>query len=68
MQSNAISTLANTQLPTINTWIQVIEWISDLIYESKNLYDVVFFDTNPSFSIYTQMALSATEKLILPVM
>lgn len=68
MQSNAISTLANTQLPTVNTWIQVIEWISDLIHAAENMYDIVFFDTNPSFSIYTQMALAATEKLILPVM
>jgi len=68
LQSNAISTLANTQLPTVNTWISVIEWIEDLINAGQQNYDTVFFDTNPSFSIYTQMALTATQKLLLPVM
>jgi len=67
LQSNAISTLSNTQLPGINTWIKVIEWISDLLSRGE-AYDVVFIDTNPSFSIYTQMALASTENLILPVM
>jgi cellulose biosynthesis protein BcsQ len=68
LQSNAISTLANTQLPTVNTWISVIEWIEDLVNAGKHIYHAVFFDTNPSFSIYTQMALAATTRLILPVM
>jgi cellulose biosynthesis protein BcsQ len=68
LQANAISTLANTQLPTVDTWILVVEWIEDLVEAVDGKYDVVFFDTNPSFSIYTQMALVATKKLMLPVM
>lgn len=68
LQSNAISTLANTQIPGTNTWIRVIDWICDFIAASNDKYDIAFFDTNPSFSIYTQMALAATDRLILPAM
>jgi cellulose biosynthesis protein BcsQ len=31
-------------------------------------YDIVFIDMNPSFSLYTQIALSSTDRLVLPVM
>lgn len=68
LQSNAISTLANTQIPGTNTWISIVDWLSDFLKPLEEDYDVVFFDTNPSFSIYTQIALSAAEKLLLPVM
>lgn len=34
----------------------------------KDEYDIVFIDTNPSFSIYTQIALSTANRLILPIM
>lgn len=34
----------------------------------KENYDTVFIDLNPSFSIYTQIALSTTDFLIIPVM
>ncbi|KKR08311.1 MAG: ATPase [Parcubacteria group bacterium GW2011_GWC2_39_14] len=68
LQSNAMSTLANTQIPGTNTWISIIDWLNDFIKPLSNNYDVVFIDTNPSFSIYTQIALSVAEKLLLPVM
>lgn len=68
LQSNAVSTLANTQIPGTNTWIRVIEWISDLLKSGEGYYDTVFMDMNPSFSIFTQMALAAADKLVLPVM
>lgn len=68
LQSNAINTLANTQIPGTNTWIAVISWLSDLLETLKDDYDVIFVDCNPSFSIYTQIALSAVDRLILPVM
>ena len=68
LQSNAVSTLANTQIPGTDTWIAVIDWISDFLMASKKQYDTVFLDMNPSFSIFTQMALAATEYLIIPVM
>ena len=68
LQANAINTLANTQIPGTNTWIAVISWMSDLLAPVKDAYDVVFVDCNPSFSIYTQIALSTVDRIVLPVM
>jgi cellulose biosynthesis protein BcsQ len=68
LQSNAISTLANTQIPGTNAWIAVIDWLRDFIDAVQQDYDVMFIDANPSFSIYTQIALSAVDRLVLPVM
>jgi len=68
LQANAISTLANNQIPGTNTWISIIDWFNDFLEGLRDAYDVVFFDANPSFSIYTQIALAASEKLMLPVM
>jgi cellulose biosynthesis protein BcsQ len=68
LQSNAISTLANTQIPGTNAWISVIDWISDFLRPISGDYGAIFIDANPSFSIYTQIALSAVERLVLPVM
>ena len=66
IQNNAISTLANTQLPNTNTWLAVIDWVKDLI--AVIAYDNVFIDLNPSFSIYTQIGLATCGELIIPVM
>ncbi|MBF0758962.1 ParA family protein [Ligilactobacillus murinus] len=68
LQSNAISTLANNQIPGTNTWLSIIDWLNDFIKPIEKNFDIMFIDTNPSFSIYTQIALATTEKLILPVM
>jgi cellulose biosynthesis protein BcsQ len=68
LQSNAISTLANTQIPGTNTWLSIIDWINDFILMVADDYDYIFIDSNPSFSIYTQIALAASERIILPVM
>jgi cellulose biosynthesis protein BcsQ len=68
LQSNAISTLANNQIPGTNTWISIIDWLNDFIVPLNDKYDIIFIDTNPSFSIYTQIALSSAEMLLLPVM
>lgn len=68
LQSNAMSTLANTQIPTTDAWLAIIDWLSDFLGAVKGDYDTVFVDMNPSFSIYTQIALSAVDGLILPVM
>lgn len=69
LQSNAISTLASTQIPTQNTWQGVIDWVRDLIAASASageVFDDVFIDANPSFSMYTQIALATGNRLILP--
>ncbi len=68
LQSNAMSTLANNQIPGTNTWIAIIDWLNDFLGQLESEFDVVFIDTNPSFSIYTQIALSAADRIVLPVM
>lgn len=68
LQSNAMSTLANNQIPGTNTWIAVIDWLSDFLTQINDEFDVAFIDSNPSFSIYTQIALSAADRIVLPVM
>ncbi|WP_159918352.1 ParA family protein [Pantoea sp. 18069] len=68
LQSNAVNTLANNQIPGTNAWIRVIDWLNDLLDQVKDDYDTVFIDCNPSFSMYTQIALSSAQRLVLPVM
>lgn len=68
LQSNVINTLANTQIPTTNTWLKVIDWVRDYIKITDSEFDYIFIDANPSFSIYTQIALAAVDRVILPVM
>jgi cellulose biosynthesis protein BcsQ len=68
LQSTPVSTLANQSLPGTNAWLAIIDWIKDLLNPIHDNYDAVFIDANPSFSIYTQIALSAADRLVLPVM
>lgn len=70
LQANAISALSITQIPGVDTYIKIVDWVNDLINAATQLnnYDDVFIDTNPSFAIYTQIALASTERLLVPVM
>lgn len=70
LQSNSISALSITQIPGIDTYLKIIDWVNDLVNASNQLnsYDDIFIDTNPSFAIYTQIALAATDRIIAPVM
>jgi len=68
LQSNAVSTLANNQIPGTSPWIRVIDWLRDLIAAIGDEYDTIFIDANPSFSMYTQIALASADRLVLPVM
>ena len=36
LQSNAVNTLANTQIPTTNPWLAVVDWLSDFIKKVEN--------------------------------
>src|SRR6266705_1606617 len=38
LQANAMSTLANTQIPGTNTWISIIDWIRDYIARLGDQY------------------------------
>jgi len=53
-----------------DAWRIVHTWISDLINDIANSWNqaeyTVFIDCNPSFSIYTELALSASDRLIIP--
>ncbi len=68
LQANAVNTLANNQIPGSNPWISVVDWLSDFLVKIEDEYDVVFMDCNPSFSLYTQIAISACNRIVLPVM
>jgi cellulose biosynthesis protein BcsQ len=70
LQANSISALSITQIPGVDTYLKVIDWLNDLVdvANSQNHYDDVFIDTNPSFAIYTQIALAAGNRIIAPVM
>lgn len=68
LQANAVNSLANNNIPGTNTWIGVIDWLKDFLDKVNDDYDMVFLDCNPSFSMYTQIALATTDRIILPVM
>ena len=68
IQANAMCTLANTQIPGTNTWLRVVDWLRDFLTPIESSYHAVFIDLNPSFSLYTQIALATVDELILPVM
>lgn len=68
LQSNAMSSLANQQIPGISPWLKIVDWLNDFISDTQDSYHTVFFDLNPSFSIYTQIALAASNRIIIPVM
>jgi cellulose biosynthesis protein BcsQ len=68
LQSNAINTLSNAQIPGTDTWIAVIDWIKDFLDQVANDFDTVFIDCNPSFSLYTQIALASADRIVIPVM
>lgn len=53
-----------------DAWRIVHTWISDLVEDIQRSWHqentTVFIDCNPSFSIYTELALSASDRLIIP--
>lgn len=67
LQANSMSTLANNQIPGTDTWVKIVSWLRDFVETTKE-YDCVFLDANPSFSIYTQIAMAAATRVVLPVM
>jgi cellulose biosynthesis protein BcsQ len=67
LQSNAISTLANTQIPGTDSWAKVASWLGDFVKACEADFDYCFVDMNPSFSMYTQIALAVCNRLVLPV-
>lgn len=68
LQANFMSSLAMAQSPTIDTYMAVVTWLEDLLKQFENDFDILFIDANPSFAIYTQIAIAASDELIVPVM
>jgi cellulose biosynthesis protein BcsQ len=67
--SDAIRQASLLVLPA-DAWSKVIKWVKDLVNQlgtrSGDRDSVAFIDCNPSFSIYTQQALTAADRLIVP--
>lgn len=67
--AEAIRQSSQMSLPN-DAWKKVMLWVSDFIRiytDGSTASDVTaFIDCNPSFSVYTQIALSAADYLIIP--
>lgn len=67
--SEAIRQTSQLTIP-VDAWKQVLSWIKDLTLtlrkKSSNRDALFIFDCNPSFAIYTQLALVAAENVIVP--
>ena len=70
LEIQASRVLGATSPGPADAWRIVHTWISDLINDIKASWNhedtTVFVDCNPSFSIYTELALSASDRLIIP--
>lgn len=68
IQTSRVSNATNPGPP--DAWRLVHSWISDIIFDVQNSWNerkpVVFIDCNPSFSVYTEMAMAASDRLIIP--
>ena len=67
--SEAVRQTSQLAVP-IDAWRQVISWVQDLqvaLAERSDPRDAVFIiDCNPSFAIYTQLALVAADNVVVP--
>ena len=67
--SEAIRQTSQLAIP-VTAWKQVLSWIKDLTaalrQRSGNRDTIFILDCNPSFAIYTQLALAAAEHLVVP--
>ena len=67
--SEAIRQTSQLAIP-VDAWKQVLSWIKDLTAalrkRSGNRDTLFILDCNPSFAIYTQLALAAAENLVVP--
>ena len=70
LEIQASRVLAATNPGPPDAWRAVHTWASDLIEDIKGASGqagtTVFLDCNPSFGIYTELALSAADRLIVP--
>lgn len=70
LQAQVISQIGGQTLPQ-DSWKNVHNWLKDLIVACCNKLGTqdkvhVFIDCNPSFAAYTELAMLASERLIVP--
>ncbi|MFC7662976.1 ParA family protein [Methylorubrum suomiense] len=67
IQAEAINQIAGQTLPS-TSWANVHQWLKDILSAIAKKYDnaVFFIDCNPSFSAYTELAIIASDRLIVP--
>ena len=69
IQAQVISQIGGQTLPQ-DSWKNVHNWLLDLVTECQGKFGkdkvTVFIDCNPSFSAYTELAMMASENLIIP--
>lgn len=67
IQAQTINQISAQTLP-VDSWANVHNWLKDLIssIEIKQPNSVYFIDCNPSFAAYTELAILAAERLIIP--
>lgn len=67
--SEAIRQTSQLAIP-VTAWSMVLNWVSDLTnslqLRSADREAVIMMDCNPSFAIYTQLAITASDYLIVP--
>lgn len=67
--AEAIRQTSQLSIPT-DAWRQVLSWVKDLVNALKarnpDKDTLVVIDCNPSFAIYTQLALAASEYVVVP--
>lgn len=67
VQAESINQIAGQTLPP-ESWQNVHSWLADLVQSiaSTVLNSTFFIDCNPSFAAYTELAIMAADKLIVP--
>jgi chromosome partitioning protein len=67
IQAETINQIAGQTLPS-GTWASVHQWLKDLLsaISRKHQNAIFFIDCNPSFSAYTELAILASDRLIVP--
>ena len=69
IQAQVINQIGGQTLPE-NSWKNVHRWLLDLVIACQKKFgqndSMVFIDCNPSFSAYTELAMMAADRLIVP--
>ncbi len=68
LQAQVVNQIGSQTLPQ-NSWKNVHNWLKDIVLAQVAKFGKdthVFIDCNPSFSAYTELALLASEQLIVP--